>query len=424
MSNFAADKVELHIKIIISILCFILCIITILEIIHSLKQTYCPNFSLSLKSLRSNTRKQDATSPTAISSQQLSTHKLTRNSTMIGIICYGLSLFVCSMYTFLITLIPITRRQELIIGLISATLYFIGRWCMLFIFVLRIDITFRGSIFEYPSCLIRTLHLMLFIFIIIIALIITGFLDIINPNLKLLALHIRVLSTIVWAILDFLLSTLLIILFLRKLFYLFVREMQYSAAKEKSRASSNDYYHTQDAIQHNVETGTEDDGSNDEDEQEQRSDMDVAQDMYTIVTNTETNTTGTVTVTFVEENLNERDDLKAGGNDNDDSGEDVAMGYQHGDIHYREAEMLIAMTRYTLLVSIAIVSSAAAIVMCIIVDYGYYICVIMAVEAFINGLCLYLFNRFSYKVYNVICNYPHRLCESLCIECIFCCNKL
>ena len=102
--------------------------------------------------------------------------------------------------------------------------------------------------------------------------------------------------------------------------------------------------------------------------------------------------------------------------DNDDE-----IGYDKKGDNY-DREMLIVMTRYILSVSIAIISSTTAIILSIIINYGYYISIIVGFDAFLNGLCLYLFNKFSYRVYNTICHHPHKLYESLCIKCIFCCN--
>eukprot|EP01084_Bolivina_argentea_P318340 552050_1 len=99
--------------------------------------------------------------------------------------------------------------------------YLIGRWTMLLTFILRLDYTFRDTVYQYKPCAIRTLYIMLFISLVYTLVISTLFMPGSDDNL--LMVKIRSYMTICVVIYEFIFINMLMILFIRKLFDLFVR---------------------------------------------------------------------------------------------------------------------------------------------------------------------------------------------------------
>lgn len=149
-----------------------------------------------------------------------------RYITIIGIITYLLSVLISFIWTILCVIESNTSMGKNEMILIGTILSLLGRWCMLLLFVMRIDYTFRDSIFEYSPFIIITLYLSVgALFILIIILSIFGYSNnlIISSNIS---YNIRLYGLIIFIIIEFILSILLIILFLQKLFNLFVKRIK------------------------------------------------------------------------------------------------------------------------------------------------------------------------------------------------------
>eukprot|EP01084_Bolivina_argentea_P318341 552051_1 len=107
--------------------------------------------------------------------------------------------------------------------------YLVGRWTMLLSFILRLDHTFRDSVYQYKPCTIRLLYTMLFISLLYMVVLSTLFMpgSVHNP----LMIKIRTYMTIFIILYEFIFINMLMILFIRKLFDLFARTVTLNKTK-------------------------------------------------------------------------------------------------------------------------------------------------------------------------------------------------
>ena len=112
------------------------------------------------------------------------------------------------------------------------TFYFIADWFRLLILILRIDYTFRDSYLSYSPKTIGCLYFSTFFMILLIFMMILPLLIIRNQML-----WIILLFGTIYALIDVLLSIILTIMFLKKLFYLIVQHITIKNNELTSRPS-------------------------------------------------------------------------------------------------------------------------------------------------------------------------------------------
>ena len=291
-------------------------------------------------------------------------NKYIKIATFTGMIGYFSALWLAFSVTIIeVVYDPIStaRHHERQLGRPAIAFYLLGRWTMLLLFIQRIDYTFRDSIFAYSKCCVNILYgTIIFLFVSLCFYFILGFSDIIIQDEETRS-PIPWYGIITWVSIEFTFSNILMIAFLKKLFHLFVKTMKYTN-------------NSTDDIAVNIEMST---GS-----------------ISRASTGPETKS-----VLVSISNLS---------NTARNAKETV------------DPLLLRAMTRYSLLVTVALCSSPVSIFAALSTGWAYWMFMILGADAFLNGLCIFLFNKFAEKMYQKLCGYPDKCCKWICVSCISC----
>lgn len=317
-----------------------------------------------------------------------------KNSTIMALFGYILALIVC----FFATLIEVVynpsrsdRSYEKPLGLIGISFYMLGRWTMLLLFIQRIDYTFRDSIFAYSKCYIHSLYItIMLLFVSLCFYVILGFSEFIEDNDTKQA--IMIYGILSWVIIEFIFSTILLIMFIKKLFTLFLKTMKYKISEN---------------IAYDIEMSSR---SKSKSPSKSKSGGCSTPNRPNTPKSPSTSKTDTNTMALPRLTL-----------------ESIATNSLSRSSSVRKATeenvdptTLNAMTKYTLLVFIALCSSVMSILISLKLSWAYWVFMIVGADAFINTICIYLFNKFAKRLYKILCKYPNKCCECLCIQCISC----
>ena len=296
-------------------------------------------------------------------SKQNDMNPFIKTATFIGLIGYFSALLV----VFSITVIEVVydpilteRDYEQDLAIPAVIFYLLGRWTMLLFFIQRIDYTFRDSIFAYSKCCVNILYgTITFLFISLCLYVILGFSDIIIQD-KEIKDPISFYGILIWVTIEFVFSNILMIAFLKKLFHLFVKTMKYT----------------------NSAAGT----------------VEIEISMSDTSASPGRKPTLASISDFSNTARNAREQTK----------ESV------------DPLTLRAMTRYSLLVTVALFSSTVSIFAALFSGWAYWMFMILGADAFINGVCIFLFNKFAEGLYQKLCSYPDKFCKWICVCCISC----
>ena len=368
--------------------CFIygcLSLIAIIILIISCKNLYCK---------RCNKNNNQGTSTNQQRNTDMNTYL--KNSTFIGLFGYISALIVCFTATLIEVLydpIRAERGYEKDLGLIGMSFYMLGRWTMLLLFIQRIDYTFRDSIFAYSKCYIHALYVtIMLLFISLCFYVVLGFSEFIEDNdTKDIIVIYGILS---WITIEFIFSNILLIMFIKKLFTLFLKTMKYKLSE---------------AIAYDIEMSSPSPSKSGSKESKPSSPSHCP-----TTTTDQPHTPNTMAVPKLTL----------------ESIATVSNSLSRQSSHRKsmrkcteenvDPKTLNAMTKYTLLVFIALLSSTMSILISLWLGWAYHVFMIVGADAFINAFCIFLFNKFAKKVYKTLCRYPNKCCECLCIQCISC----
>ncbi len=285
-----------------------------------------------------------------------------KNATFIGLFSYVSSLIVSFIATILEVIYTTERDYPRPLLIAGVAFYMIGRWTILLSFIQRIDYTFRYSIYTYSKCTIRFMYGTIFFLLVSLFIYIPLGLSEIIPDNDIKD-AIAIYGILIWITIEFIFSNILMFAFIKKLFNLFVTTM-------KQRLSNR--------IIPEIQLASS------------ASDLDTNSNRNRIPSDS-VNSTKSSTKSMrkqTEDNV--------------------------------DPETLNAMTKYTLLVVIALSSSTMTVLIGVVLTRVYHMFIIMGADAFINSLCIFMFNRFAKRIYSIFCKYPDKCCKCLCVRCISC----
>ena len=395
-------------------------------------------------------------------------------STIIGILCNTIQVY-SSLIMMIITAVnpsnhnPSNHNQWHILSPIGILFYAIGRWTMSYSFIIRLDITFKSSMYQYSSWILKLLYLFLVILGLCKLIVFAVYLPLNWTKIPISIIYkIRYRGAETWAILESIFSVLLLFLFIRKLFGLFSMTIKQSDLEKKDKfgGTLSQFPELYDQNGMTLSNGPDKDSYNDETEtgttMTGTGDIELQiSSPCSVVTSPEPDTEDIESVDHThsvhhntpnKEEKDNNDNNNEESNDNNVQSADSDFHFNHDrdidDIAFNinnmsnprqvrqfslesiasnmeKAEMTVdkntlsAMTKYTLLVTIIIISSSLFITSSIIfMDQSYFIFIFIGIDSFINALSMYLFNRFSAKIYAIICGFAHRKCQKFCICCI------
>lgn len=407
-------------------------------------------------------------------------------STIIGIVCNTIQVYSSFIMMIITAINPSKHNDWHILAPIGILFYAIGRWTMSYSFIIRLDITFKSSMYQYSSWILKLLYLFLGILGLCKLIVFIAHLPLNWTGIPLSIIYeIRYHGAETWAILESIFSVLLLFLFIKKLFGLFSMTIKQSDLEKKekfggtlsqfpdlydTRTSPTNHHHRNGSnhmtlnnnkdhdYNEETETGTTREGTGDI-ELQISSPCSVVlsaspHDIDTHITNKEEKNNNNNEENTMMNTSNSNNNVQSADSqfnfdvdhDIDRDIDDIALNINNMDTlnnnmgnpiqvrqfsmesivsNMEKAEMTVdkntlsAMTKYTLLVISIIISSSLFITSSIIfMDQSYFIFIFIGIDSFINALSMYLFNRFTAKIYATICGFAHRKCQKCCICCI------
>eukprot|EP01083_Nonionella_stella_P031755 86928_1 len=142
--------------------------------------------------------------------------------------------------------------NSVFIGLIGTSMYFVSQSLMLLLFTIRIDVTFRGTVMAINSVTIKCLYI--FTIILLVLSVFTVITYGVMPQ------HVTVMGLMVWSLLHFVLSVILVVLFIQRIDKMLMIQIQnrlsnVRSASVVSQTSSDDRQRTtSQAVQHVMES--------------------------------------------------------------------------------------------------------------------------------------------------------------------------
>ena len=374
---------------------FILSLLTLLISISSLINLCFP----SCINLRKSSQNSDTITKVKNHSKNEMNSKI-KCTTIVVVISSSFCVCVSFIMMIIVSINESKWNEWKILGPIALFFYSIGRWTMLYSFVIRLDITFKNSVYQYKPLIIIILNLFLIIiglsvFVVVFAHLPLQWLLISDK----IAYKIRYYGAQIFGILELIFSVLLLFLFIKRLFSLFSMSIK----------QSDSFKQRQNSVHQNNESNV-----------------------------TETATTITTSHDDVELQIHSENDDNNNNNNNNDNNNNIdnfddilkqrqrqrqisvdslASNMEKTEMNV-DKYMLFAMTKYTLLASIVIISSTLSLSISVLINQSYFIFILLGIDAFITAFCMYLFNAFSKHIYLRICKYPHKGCRKCCLCCM------